>query len=289
MSAWDAAGIVLGALPLVIEGLDAYSHSSVGKMIFAKRDRKEFVQQLREAQTGLRVEIWKLCRVVDIRLRSDQWGTFQALEANGSEFSGIWRYLLETRPRFVETSTGAEISYILEDMEKILQKVVKHAAVPGQASSHVLLNIIRQCEVDPTFNKSQGLYNRFMFSRWSTRRQKLIERMGRHIDCLRKLNEEQSEWTLPEAPSEQIEAECSYLQEIRDECISLYKALSEISECHCHQSPTALLKLQKRKSGDTTSAKARFSLILTLERLSSDLARELREVQVSSVPRSALL
>jgi hypothetical protein len=65
MSAFDIPEIVLGALPLIIEGLEAYSHSWVGKMYYVRRERKEFLRRLREAQTGLHVEIGKLCRKAD--------------------------------------------------------------------------------------------------------------------------------------------------------------------------------------------------------------------------------
>jgi hypothetical protein len=41
-----------------------------------------------------------------------------------------------------------------------------------------------------------------------------MERMGRHVETLRKLNEEHMDWIAPGAPEELMDAEYVFLQEI---------------------------------------------------------------------------
>jgi hypothetical protein len=70
-----------------------------------------------------------------------------------------------------------------------------------------------------------------------------------------------------------------------DDRVSLYSALSAISECDCHQSQTALLMLENRKSGHCKS-KLHFSIILISETCSADTELNFLEAQDSSISRS---
>lgn len=279
----DIAGLVLVALPLVIEGLDAYPDSSIARLFTAKRERREFVRQLREVQSGLRAEIGNLCRGMHAQLRRDQWATFRALDAKGSQFFEIWKDLLEKRPDLVETTTGAAIKNILEDMEKILNEVVEH-------SPAVLLENIHQFEHDQTFAGGHGVFRRFMFVRRSQRRRRLMKQLDNHVKSLRKLSKEHIQWSgLPGTVTrEQVDEECSFLQDIRDECLSLYTALSKLSKCDCHHSATAWLRLEGRKPGGK-EADIRVSVFLRFETSPADAGSEFLQTEVSIFPRFSSL
>ena len=293
MSAWEIVGIVLAVLPLVIEGLDAFPESSIIKVLTAKRKRKEFIRELTNVQSGLRYAIEKLLIATDAELQPEQWAALgQSRTIKGAQFFDLWNDVLRANPWLLETNTGGDIKFVVDDMQSILSQVVEHTAVPRDAGTDVLIGLLRNHKSDPSFPMTTGLYKRFMFARSDRKRRILLDRMKNNIQWLRDLNDEHelmkptfrgpTRSTLSTSAAEH----CSFLHKIRDQCNYLYDALSEVWKCDCHKSPSAMLRLEKREAkGDDT---IRFSLFLTFE---SDIDGrgirkwEYREAEISIDPR----
>jgi hypothetical protein len=274
MSAYEVVGVVLAVLPMVIDGLDAYSNSPAAKLARAKEERRQFLVDLMAIQSGVRFAIQRLLVHVDARLTPDQWRTFRAHDAKGSIFFDLWKDILQENPSITESNTMREIKFVLEEIAVLLTQVVENTDIPHNAGSKVLMTVIENDRMKRgMLSIAKDLSTRFKIVRGSSKRRKLIQRVRAHIEWLEKLNSEEETWkatTLPRYIRETHNRHGAFLHTVRDYCEDLYDALSNVWHCDCHKACCAMLKLENRKSPEGNRKEyVRFSLFLTFEHSST--------------------
>lgn len=282
MSALAIAGLVISVLPLILEGLNAYPDSSVVKLIRAKQEREEFARQLMSVQTGLRYAMERLFIQMGAKLTYDEWQALRTLDVKGSKFFDIWNEILTANPSIVKTNTFAEIEFVLNDMVDKLKNVVANTAIPYDSRSEFLMCIVEKHRTDKSFSTTKGFFKRFMFVAKDHRRRKLLIQMEKYIETLNRLIKEQQLMKKIGPPKNIIEAQEShgpFLDEVRGYCDNLYHALSNIWKCDCHKSPSAMLRLEKRKEPKETDALS-FSLLLTFDHYCAQDLRAVKETEI---------
>ena len=270
MSTWDIAGIVLAALPLVFEGLDAYPDSALVKFAKANQERAELARHLKSVQVHLRYAMEQLFARLDAQLTIEQWQALRAPDVKGSAFFDIWNGIVKTDPKLLHTNTLADVKDVLDEMKSILCKIVENTAIPHDAGSDVLKGIIENHQKDKTFSIKEGLFRRFIFVKSSYRRGRLIQRLNQNLDVLRLLNKEAELMKLIAPPPnelEELKSHREFLDKVHDYCENLYHALSSTWQCDCHQKPSAMLRLENRKDLEARESEPiRFSLFLTFSK-----------------------
>jgi hypothetical protein len=284
MSAWDVAGIVLAALPLMIEGFDAYSEAPVIKLFTANDDRREFIRALRDVQAPLRFQMETLLINTRARLTPEQWQAIRSTDVNGAKFLEIWAEIMKDHPAIPETITSHELRYVVEDTNEILTDIVRSTGVSRDADLNTYLETIRN--QGPRLSMTKTPYQSFKFVRSSRRRKKLLDRLKANVDSLRTLNLEQQRMEPLDRANrtdlDRIQEQCTFLQLVHDQCSHLHHALANVWKCDCHTAPAAFLRLQKREPCESLE----FALFLTFEKCSSSGAMwEFRETEVVITPR----
>lgn len=271
MSAFEIVGVVLAVLPLILEGLDAYPESKLVKFARANQERREFARQLMSVQSGLRYSMEGLFMRMEAKLTADQWRDFGMCDVKGSKFFHVWNEVLKANPDMIKTNTFAEVKFVLDDIVMVLTKVVEDTGIPVDAGLDSLRSIIENHKQDKTFSFTKGLFKRFMFARKDRNRSRLIKRMEDNIAWINRLNQEQDLMKTVAPPRnilERQESHIKFLDKVRDSGDNLYDALSSLWQCECHNSPSAMLRLEKRKELKGPSG-LWFSLFLTYEHSSA--------------------
>jgi len=275
MTAFEIAGLVLAVVPLILEGFEAYPDSRPLQYlrIFAgaKLERREFARQLMLMNSELRFAMLDNFTRINVLLTSSQRQVLGASESMGADFFTVWNEVWKSNSEDMKTAFSHTIEHIkdvLDNMMELLNEMVKHTEISRGAGRATLKEIIENHDKDRTFSIT-NFSKRFKFASSDSKRRKLIKRMGDDIELLKRLNEGQDKMTKFIAAGKLIESqECHgpFLDRVRGYCDNLYRALSNIWRCDCHKSPSAMLRLEKRKTPETQEVNdLRFFLILTFE------------------------
>src|SRR5438105_2441057 len=123
MSGFEIAGIVLAVLPLIVEGLKAYSKTTVSKMAMAfmtaKKARREFATDLISLNVQLRFVVLDVLKPITHLLTVEQVQVLDAVDSTGAQFFRVWMQVWETSPEAVENAfrhTQEHIQSVLEHM-----------------------------------------------------------------------------------------------------------------------------------------------------------------------------
>src|SRR5579862_360278 len=113
MSGFEVVGVVLAVLPLILSGLEAYSDSSLDRILRAKQLRQEFARDLRSIFTALRFAMNRLFYRADAQLTPVQWETLDTMKTTGSHFCDIWKDMIAKNLQLLEKPTFADIDDLL--------------------------------------------------------------------------------------------------------------------------------------------------------------------------------
>ena len=288
MTGFEIAGIVLAVIPLVLEGLDAYPDSLLVKFTRAKLERREFARQLHYIQSGLRSAMLRVFARIKAHLTIDQLRDLSHSNVKGSKFFDVWNNVRLQNPVEITSKfehTIEDIKFVLDDMVFVLNQVLKDTGISPDSGPEVLREVIQNHKSDQTFSITKNFSKRFMFSRSDHRRRELIERMKENIQLLNQLSDIQDLMTKLSSEKTIVseQSHCPFLDRVRAYSTNLYHALIDIWRCECHKSPSALLRLEERKTPESKEDQdLRFSLILTFE-YSSDGQQEVwafRETEI---------
>jgi polyhydroxyalkanoate synthesis regulator phasin len=215
-------------------------------------------------------------------LTPDQRRVLSSVDSIGADFFKVWNEVWTANSGDVQIAFAQTIHHIrdvLNNMEELLNEMVKHTDISKNAGRETLLEIIKIHEKDKTFTISR-FSKRFMFAKSDSKRRKLIKRMGEDIELLKELNEGQEKMNKFIAKGKEIEFQGShgrFLDRVRGYCDNLYHALSN-RRCECHESSSAMLRLEKRETPETKEGnELRFSVILIFEHTT---ARALQETEI---------
>lgn len=274
MSGFEIAGLVLAVVPLILEGFKA-PHAKPLKYLrlfpTAKLERRDFAIQLDLLNAELRFTMLNVFKRINVLLTPDQSEVLTADDSMGADFFKVWNDVWEANPdeiKLVFSHTLDRIQRVLDNMVDLLNEMVKHTGIPSKAGTEMLREIIQNHDIDKT-STITNFSGRFMFAKSDSRRRKLVKLMGEDIEILKKLNTGQetvknfithAKLTLSQ------ESHAAFLARVHSYCDTLHHALSNIWQCECHKSPSALLRLEKRRAPEPKAIDPlRFSLFLTFK------------------------
>jgi polyhydroxyalkanoate synthesis regulator phasin len=281
MSGFEIAGIVLAVIPLLLSGLDAYPDSKLLKFAKsftrAKLERREFARRLTLLHTELRFAMLDIFKQINLILTHDQRRALTASDSVGpAKFFAVWNEVWETKSSEIKEileHTIEPIEKVLTHMVELLNAMVKHTNISSDAGKDTLRSIIENQE-DPNFSITKNLSRRFKFAASDSKRQGMIELLKEDIELLKSLNKGQELTRKFIAAGNIIEAQKShhvFLDRVRGHCDNLYHGLTNIWQCECHKSPSALLRLEWRETPEQHKANdLRFSVILNFRHVSAD-------------------
>jgi hypothetical protein len=236
-------------------GVDAYRDSRLAKITRAKVERREFARQLKIIHTGLRNAMLRVFIRINASLTDDQWEDLRLDDIKGSKFFDVWIDVLNTNHDAIKTkfeSTIEDIKFVIDDMVDVLSKVMKETDIAADPGPELLRRVIQNDKEDKTFSTPKNFIKGFKFARSGYKRSKLSERMERNVAQLDRLNETQDliEKLAPPSGSmrESLKSHGPFLDRVRGYSNHLYDALNQIWRCECHKSPSAMLRLEKRKT-----------------------------------------
>ena len=275
MSGIEVAGLVLAVIPLMLEGLKAYPktkfYQTTQAFMRAKRERRDFVRQLLLLHTELRFAMIDVFKRINCSLTADQRRALTAADSVGETFFNVWKDISTANRDILESAFQQTIDHVgtvLDDMAEMLSEMMKHTEISCDSGMESLKAFIKRHSEDKTFSVTKNLSGRFKFAKADSRRRELIEQMGKHIKLLEKLNKGQEQITQFVTAGNLIESERGFdpfLEKVRMYSARLYQSLSDIWQCGCHKSPSAMLRLERRGTHEKEAYELRFSIILTFE------------------------
>jgi len=281
MSAFEIVGLVLAVVPLVLKGFQAYPDSKLNQysksFIGAKLERREFARKLDLMNSELRFAMLDILTRINVLLTAEQREVLTAYNSMGAQFFDVWSEIWKRNPdetRSAFSHTIEHVRDVIENMVEILNEMLKHTKISPNTGREMLREIIACHNKDKAFAIT-SFSSRFMFMKSDSKRRKLIKRMGENIEWLKRLNEGQTKVTNFITAGKAVgsqESHGPFLHRVRGYCDTLYHALSNIWQCSCHISPSAMLRLEKRETPETKEINnLRFSLFLTYERSAEGL------------------
>src|SRR5579862_8881282 len=136
MSGFEIAGIVFAVLPLIVEGLKAYSKTTVSKTAVAfmmtKKERREFAIDLDVLNVELRFVVLDVLKPITDLLTVEQIHVLDDVDSTGTQFFRVWMQVWDTRPEAVENAfrhTHEHIQGVLKNMVEMLSEMLGHTGI----------------------------------------------------------------------------------------------------------------------------------------------------------------
>jgi hypothetical protein len=293
MSGFEIAGVVLAVVPLVLDACKSYPRTNVGKktheFVHAERKRREFAGELLILDSTFRYVMFDIFMRINICLTASQREILQKPTTVGAQFFQIWSDVMATNAEDVREALYHTINVmrpILLETESILYEMYADTGIPHDTTREELIGILKGGEGDGTLSITKHLIERFNFAKSSTKRLRLIQQMKENVRKLKTLSKTQNKIAEFVEMSALIDTHTSpgpFLEKVRSHSDRLYHALSDMWQCLCHKSPSAMLRLERREEcTDTGSSSLLFSLVLTFEQSMRDAQKiwEFRETEV---------
>lgn len=297
MTGFEIAGVVLAVLPLIVEGLKAYSNTTVSRMVkalmVAKAERREFVIDLISLNTELRFVVLDVLKPITDLLTVEQVQVLDDVDSTGAKFFRVWMQVWETSPEAVENAfrhTQEHIKDVLKNMVEMLSEMLGHTGISYDEKTEVLKGII-QNHNDGSLSVKNDLSRRIKFAWSDSKRRGLIRQMRKNIELLKSLvqgQEKSREFFSQRDSIESQQSQGPFLESVRSYSIKLHRALSTMWDCTCHESRSAMLRLERRETAEMKANELRFSLLLTFKDSSESQTWGFRQTKVCVIHKYAL-
>jgi hypothetical protein len=267
----DIASIVLSVLPLIVNEVGDVQRVVPSEERRSRKEgkmRRKVARDLQYINTALRTAMYDIFDLIDLSLTKSQWSVLKNEGTKGAEYLLIWEQVVKAKPNQGLNDALKEIREVLEQIEDILMGMV----APAESSVHEgrveLLRILMEDEAG-TLSIRDHFNNVLNFTNASPEQAALLEEMKETIELLTHIIETQKKKAkfIERDLWRSRNVSCLSLEDIRSHSDNLHVALSKTWKCRkCHKSPSAMLRLEKRKSPeDWNEDNGRFSLVLLFE------------------------